>query len=617
LDVDPRNGGTVEMLPEGWQDTLHARTGGGGVHAVYRVPTGRKGKSPGRGVDAKSGPGAYICVEPSLHKSGKRYEWADWDVLESDGLPDILELPETLLAPTAPTEPTALLPADYPEDWDPLEALRSLSEGRRALIEKGAPEGKRSEAFHGLVCGLHEEGWLPAQIILILKANPAGIAAKYAGRIAEAVGMSCSKSRGFGVSRALAVQSAPVAQQADGGVAYEKVTTGRYKGRFVANAAQVLACMSRDTRFPWQVSFDSFLQDRLVTRRGVRSTLDNEAMPMRAWFDENEWEPVPNELVRGAAHTVALAHTSNLAADYVRGLVGAWDGKDRTQGLLDALGVATSAYTVGVVHYLLTAMAQRAISPGCQADNIVVLKGPQGAGKSQALRALAPVIGGLDTYREGNLADLLTEERSARLCRGCLILNLDELRQIGKREAAEVKTALSRTHETYVQKYREDRVTFGRSCVLVGTTNQDEFLEDATGNRRYFVLETGESIDRDWIRANCEQLWAQGATWAAHGGIRWRDATSLAREVVAQYEVEDAREAAIEEYSRKHNNEPLLMADVLLHALGVPLERQTRQLHLLAGAALKREGRRKSKGYRHKVDGREVKAAWWLPDSGW
>ncbi len=607
LDVDPRNGGSVEALPDCWQDTLNATTGGGGVHAVFKLPKGRKARPVGKGIDVKSGAGSYIVAEPSIHASGGRYGWQDWSPADGE-VPVIFDLPESFLKAVEVDATHATGHIKVIDDaFDAAAALRSLSPGRQRLIVEGAPEGERSEKFHAVTAGLHEDGLLPEQIVAILSLHPAGIASKYGDRLADEVARCCEKSKGHGSNL----------QIADGGIAYSTVPTGRYKGLVEASAAQVLRCMAQDTRFPWEMGFDEFLQDVVLTRDGVRISLDEVVFPMRVWFDEFGWEPVSDEKARGAAHSLARAQTTNRTADYVSGLISTWDGVDRTDGLLKALGVAQTPYTAAVIHYLITAMAMRAMEPGCQADNMVVLKGPQGAGKSQVLRALAPVINGMQTYREGNVDDLLTEERSARLCRGCLILNLDELRQISKRDAAEIKTAISRSHESYVQKFREDRVTFGRSCVLVGTTNQDEFLDDSTGNRRYFVLETGASIDRDWVRSNCEQLWAQGATWAKHGGIRWREATSLAPAIVSQYEVSDSREMAIEKYSRDHNAEPILIADVLQNALGVPLERQTRQLQLLVGAVLRREGRRKSKGHRHKVAGVATKGNWWVPESEW
>lgn len=77
VDVDPRNGGNIADLLE-LPYTCHARTGGGGMHYLYRSPIDAHylGKLV-LGIDLKSGVGSYICVEPTTHASGQCYEWLD------------------------------------------------------------------------------------------------------------------------------------------------------------------------------------------------------------------------------------------------------------------------------------------------------------------------------------------------------------------------------------------------------------------------------------------------------------------------------------------------------------------------------------------------------------
>lgn len=81
LDVDPRNGGDVtlrklEAIYGPLPDTLTARTGGGGVHAFFRVPEGLAWpKELDSGIDIKANNG-YVLAAPSVHdKTGQRYEW--------------------------------------------------------------------------------------------------------------------------------------------------------------------------------------------------------------------------------------------------------------------------------------------------------------------------------------------------------------------------------------------------------------------------------------------------------------------------------------------------------------------------------------------------------------
>jgi putative DNA primase/helicase len=91
VDVDPRNGGDLAALPFDTAGTLHAKTGGGGQHVLYRVPFGYEPiSSPWKGIDLKWN--GYIVVEPTVHPSGVPYEFLDWDVLSG-------EVPETHLAP--------------------------------------------------------------------------------------------------------------------------------------------------------------------------------------------------------------------------------------------------------------------------------------------------------------------------------------------------------------------------------------------------------------------------------------------------------------------------------------------------------------------------------------
>jgi hypothetical protein len=80
VDIDPRNGGwaTLEKLEAQhghMPATIRARSGGGGEHRIYLRPVGLrlKGKLPG-GIDLL-GPGRYFVAPPSIHPSGKRYQW--------------------------------------------------------------------------------------------------------------------------------------------------------------------------------------------------------------------------------------------------------------------------------------------------------------------------------------------------------------------------------------------------------------------------------------------------------------------------------------------------------------------------------------------------------------
>lgn len=81
VDVDPRNGGALSWtaLLEKYGPiplTIHARTGRGGDHFYFLVPSSlRIGKGIAAGVDTK-GDGGYVVAPPSSHEKGENYVWA-------------------------------------------------------------------------------------------------------------------------------------------------------------------------------------------------------------------------------------------------------------------------------------------------------------------------------------------------------------------------------------------------------------------------------------------------------------------------------------------------------------------------------------------------------------
>jgi hypothetical protein len=100
LDVDPRHGGDDSLasliskhgpLP----DTAQQTTGGGGKHIGFRFPAGVSLPSElAPGIELK-GNGRYIVVAPSLHFSGRRYQWDG--VRAEDALLSPAEAPVWLL----------------------------------------------------------------------------------------------------------------------------------------------------------------------------------------------------------------------------------------------------------------------------------------------------------------------------------------------------------------------------------------------------------------------------------------------------------------------------------------------------------------------------------------
>ena len=118
---------------------------------------------------------------------------------------------------------------------------------------------------------------------------------------------------------------------------------------------------------------------------------------------------------------------------------------------------------------------------------------------------------------------------------------------------------------SYVKKYQESRHSFPRRLIFIGSTNEQEFLTDSTGNRRWAPVEVAveSGIDIDLLRMDRDQLWAEGVELFEQEGILAFELEDLAKSVVDVYMMEDSWQESIEQWLKIHGDEPFLCHDIL------------------------------------------------------
>ena len=146
LDVDPRHGGEASLanLEASYQslpDTAEVLTGGGGRHLLFKHPGGRVPNRPAiaPGLDIR-GDGGYIIGPPSLHMSGRRYEW---EVLHHPDDVELAPMPAWLLAVVRDAE---------------------SSKSKTALPEGVVAEGARNDTLFRMGCKMRRDGFSEAAI---------------------------------------------------------------------------------------------------------------------------------------------------------------------------------------------------------------------------------------------------------------------------------------------------------------------------------------------------------------------------------------------------------------------------------------------------------------------
>jgi len=198
--------------------------------------------------------------------------------------------------------------------------------------------------------------------------------------------------------------------------------------------------------------------------------------------------------------------------DYLTALE--WDGRVRLDTWLsDYLGVESSGYTATVGRAWTISAVARALSPGCKADSMLVLEGPQGIGKSSALR----VIAGEELFAE--LAIDVGDKDSWLAIHGPWVVEWSELAGFGRREAEAIKSFLSRQVDRMRPPYGRVTADYPRRVIFTGSTNESTYLGDPTGGRRYWPVRVGE-IDLSGLASVRDQIWAEALT-AYRSGEPW------------------------------------------------------------------------------------------------
>ena len=211
----------------------------------------------------------------------------------------------------------------------------------------------------------------------------------------------------------------------------------------------------------------------------------------------------PVKTLSEAITSTSLKHWFHPVREYLDGLE--WDGVERLSSWLHVYAGATGPkeYIEAVATKFICAMVARIYNPGCKFDHVLILEGKQGVGKSTLAKTLASEAWFTDAYID------MKNKDSQMLIKSKWVVELGELSIIGKVGTEELKQFICQQIDEFRAPYGYRVNEYPRQCVFVGTTNQEDYLKDTTGNRRFWPVKTSGNIKLDELEAIRGQLFAE------------------------------------------------------------------------------------------------------------
>lgn len=224
------------------------------------------------------------------------------------------------------------------------------------------------------------------------------------------------------------------------------------------------------------------------------------------------------DTVGAAIQTVSRDRSFHPVRDYLESLQ--WDGVSRIDTWTSRLlGADFNSYTSAVGSRWLISAVARIFHPGSKADCCLILEGSQGIKKSTALKTLgAP-------WFTDEIADLGSKD-AAMQTNGVWIIEISELDSMARSEVGRVKAFISRTNDRFRPPYGKRVIESPRQCVFSGSTNQNVWMRDETGARRFWPIAC-RLVNIDQLAIERDQLWAEAVACYRSGYVWWLDKQEL------------------------------------------------------------------------------------------
>lgn len=538
-DDEPNGREAWETLLRKHSAVIHTHTHEtprGGQHLVFRFDPARpitnsEGCLKGTGINVR-GEGGYIIAAPSRRADGKEYRIAEpIDFFNFADAPQwlydlILTKPQKSIRVQALA--TVSQPAQIPAPSRRAYAKAAM-DGECDRVRQ-APKGDRNKSLNIAALKLGQliaAGELSeSEVVSSLKD-----AAASNGLMSEDGDRKVSATIASGLSKGLEeprltpeMKSKPPADHhGSNRPSWLKDCLTDDKGKILPVLANALIALRSAPEIREVLAYDEMLCASVLTAPlpgedhlpAVRPVTDVDVSRMQEWLQHAGLQRIGKDIVHQACDQRSHEKAFHPVQDYLNAL--RWDGTKRTGSWLSSyLGAEQTAYTAGIGQMFLVAMVARIFDPGCKADYMMILEGPQGARKS----TVCAILGG--EFFSDNLPDVTAGKDVQHHLVGKWLIEIAEMSAMSKAEDAALKAFITRPVERYRPSYGRKEIIQPRQCVFIGTTNKSAYLRDETGGRRYWPVKVGD-IDTDALARDRDQLFAEALKLYCAGVNWWPD----------------------------------------------------------------------------------------------
>lgn len=283
-------------------------------------------------------------------------------------------------------------------------------------------------------------------------------------------------------------------------------------GKPLSSSNNILRIFKNDKRLLNKFTFNEF-DSRIYVKKGVpwrtikrmEPIADADDAGLRLYI-ENVYGISAKLKVSDVKVISAMKNPFHPVKAYLGGLN--WDGVRRIDTLLiDYFGAEDNIYTREAIRKPLVAAVARIYEPGTKFDTMTIFVGKQGTYKSTFIKRL----GG--EFFSDSITNVTTKEALEELNKAWIV-EMAELSGLRKAEVQSVKHFLSKQEDSFRMSYGHYAETYKRHSVIFGTTNDDDFLTDPTGNRRFLPVKVRQQYAKynlytHFTQEIIDQVWAE------------------------------------------------------------------------------------------------------------